>query len=264
MNFINAILIFVFGAAIGSFLNVVILRLPNEQTLAGRSKCPNCGKVLSFWELWPLVSFIWLKGKCAGCGKKISWRYPAVEAVAALFFLFAWWQINPQALTEWVLVLELWVLAAFCIAVFIIDFEHYLILDSVVFPLAGIFILINFFLDLLYRHSSFSISLSGFVGALIGVLPFYLIWKLSKGRLMGFGDVKLMLPLGLVLGWPKVLVALFLAVFLGSIVGIALLMADKKTLKSPLPFGCFLALGALVAQVYGQNIISWYLRILGL
>lgn len=264
MDFMSAILVFVFGTAIGSFLNVVILRLPKGLELTGRSHCLSCGRKLSFWELLPLLSFIFLKGKCAGCGMQISWRYPAVEAITALAFLFLWRQIGPATFIEWIVVLQLWLLAAFCLMVFVIDLEHYLILDAIVFPVAGIFVLINFLLDKIYQHPNFNISTSAFLSALAGVLPFYLIWKLSKGRLMGLGDVKLMLPLGLVLGWPKILVALFLAVSSGSIVGVALLMTDKKTLGSPLPFGCFLALGALVAQVYGQNIISWYLRILGL
>jgi len=262
MSWFILILIFIFGASVGSFLNVVVLRLPAGKNLKGRSHCQNCKTTLGFWELWPVFSFIFLKGRCKTCGQKISWRYPAVELITGLIFLFSWVWIAPQAAAEWTLVLQLWLLAAFCIAVFIIDYEHFLILDSIVFPFAAVFIAINFLLDVLNKHPGFNTSLFGFLGFLAGVLPFFLIWVFSKGRLMGFGDVKLMLPLGLVLGWPEILVGLFLAVFSGSLVGIILLFLGRKSLKSPLPFGCFLAIGAFLAKIFGSGLIVWYLSLL--
>src|SRR3989344_5596685 len=263
MQILTFILVFIFGSVIGSFLNVLILRLPEDKSLKGRSVCPNCQNQLGFWQLWPIVSFIFLAGKCAHCGKKISWRYPAIEIICALAFLFAWLQIRPEGLAEYLFLAEVWFFVAFAIAVFVIDLEHYLIFDSLVFPALGFFLLVNLGLDLLGQGGGFKHSLGGIYGMMAGALPFYLIWRFSKGRLMGLGDAKLMLPLGAAAGWPGVLVLLFIAVFLGSLVGIGLLVSGKKTLKSPLPFGCFLVIGGFFALLYGEKIIRWYLSLLG-
>lgn len=257
-----AIWVLIFGSAVGSFLNVVTLRLPFERSLKGRSACPNCHKQLSFWQLWPVVSFVLLSGKCANCGKKISWRYPVVEIICGLIFLFLWMHINPQDPVDFLFLVQAWVLAAFAIAVFIIDFEHFLILDSLVFPVLGFFLAINLILDLAVFGAGFTHSLNGALGALAGFIPFYLIWRFSEGRLMGFGDAKLMLALGAAVGWPGVVVLFLSAVFLGSVVGLALLILGRKTLKSALPFGCFLSIGGLLALLYGKEIIHWYLSLL--
>ncbi|MBI3231960.1 MAG: prepilin peptidase [Candidatus Doudnabacteria bacterium] len=263
MEILPLVIIFVFGLCIGSFLNVVILRLPQEESLAGRSHCPNCKRLLSFLELLPVVSFLGLGAKCRTCGKKISWRYPLIEVLVAGLFVLFWVTISPGNLVEYLLLFQSLVLIGFLVAVFVIDLERYIILDRLVFPAAILFFFINLIRDGV-SHQYLTASFSGIIGAFAGVLPFFLIWYFSKGRLMGFGDVKLMLPLGLVAGWPGILITFLIGVFSGSFVGLLLLILGKKTLKSALPFGCFLSFGALIAQIYAKPILSWYLSLLGL
>lgn len=262
--FFQSVFILIFGLVIGSFLNALTWRLPRKQSLRGRSRCVHCGRILLFEELVPVLSFIFLKGKCRGCGRRIAWRYPAVELTAALLFYVFWLLVQPQTGGGWLELARFWLLAVFCLIVFIVDLEHYLILDSVVFSAWAVFAILNFVSDAGSGAAGFNHSLSGLFGLLVGVLPFFAIWFLSAGKLMGFGDVKLMLPLGTALGWPGIGVAIFFAVFTGSLIGVSLILRGKGTLKSPLPFGSFLACGALFAAAYGPNVVSWYLSILGL
>ena len=258
------ILIFIFGLAIGSFLNVIILRLPKEKTLTGRSACPRCKKVLGTLELVPVFSFLFLGGKCKNCKQPISWRYPLIEFLTGLCFLLAWLNFEPVALPEWIVFAQVLFLIAFGVAVFVIDLENYLILDNLVWPAMVVFLVLNFAYDLALPGNGFARTVNGLLAALFSALPFYLIWFFSKGKAMGFGDVKLMLPLGLSLGWPLVGVGLFVAVVSGGVLGVNLMALGKKGLKSPLPFGCFLIVGALVAVFYGSDLVSWYLSFLGL
>lgn len=262
MNYLILGLVFIFGAVWASFLNVVIWRLPRGKRIIGRSACVHCGRQLRAHQLIPIASFLIQRGRCSHCRKKISWRYPIIEFCLGLMFLLVWLSISPSSARDYFQVARLWLLMAFALTIFMIDLEHFLILDAAVFPAAVSFLLLNFLQDW-SGHFSHGASFSGLVAALIAVAPFYLIWKFSHGRLMGFGDVKLILPLGLALGFPRIIAGLFLAVGLGSVVGIGLLVFKKAKLRSPLPFGCFLAIGAVVAAIYGQNLVNWYLSLFG-
>lgn len=266
MTYLLLSLLFILGAIVGSFLNVVILRLPREQSLKGRSHCPSCGHQLSALELVPFFSFIFLRGKCRACGKKISWRYFGIELLTGLLFLFAGTQamfFTSLGLLD--LARNLFVIGIF-IVVFMVDWEHYIILDSVLITgFIGVS-LANLVLDLAGSGNFFTLNgyfLNGLMGALIAALPFFVIWFFSKGAWMGFGDVKLALFLGVVFGWPLLAINLFIAVILGGAASIFLLLLQKKTLKSIIPFGTFLSLAGVVTLFYGHKLLAWYLAILG-
>ena len=262
MHGLFLIISFIFGTLIGSFLNVLILRLPEGESILGRSHCPRCGHNLRAWELIPVFSFIFLRGKCRSCKNLISVRYPLIEIITGFLFAACFFVVNPSSYFEILFLLELWFLVGLSIVVFVVDLEHFLILDSVVFT--SLAIAFAFQLAAINQSASpFTYLLLVVVGALAGALPFYLIWFFSRGRFMGFGDVKLMLPLGVLLSWPNVWVAEFLAIILGSIVGVFLLVVGEKNLKSRLPFGCFLVVGAIIVKIWGNEILAWYLAFLG-
>jgi leader peptidase (prepilin peptidase)/N-methyltransferase len=266
LQIISAILAFCFGAIIGSFLNVVILRLPEGQSLNGRSHCPKCGHVLGFLDLFPLLSFIFLRGRCRFCKTKISPRYFILEAAAGFLFAAAYFYLQPASFIQALLLLKFWVILAALLVIFVVDLEHFLILDSVIFPVSGAILILNIVLDFCSKISVFSLHsnfLSGLLAAAGLWLLFFLVWFFSKGLWLGFGDVKLAVLLGLTLGWPLILAGFMLAVFLGGAVSVFLLAFGGKNLKSQVPFGTFLALGTVLALFYGDKLISWYLAILG-
>lgn len=258
-NFIP-LLVFIFGAAVGSFLNVAIWRLPQGKTLGGRSACPHCQSRLRAGDMVPLLSFIWLRGKCRNCQIKISWRYFIIEFTCAALFLAAYLFIRPQALPEYLEFARILAAISVLIVVFVIDLEHFLILDKVLVFGGGLILALSLAQDMARFGANpgqwFSLGglLSGFAAAAV----FYLLWLVSHGKWMGLGDVKFVFVLGLILGWPKLWLALWLAVTMGAVVGLGLLAAGKKQLKSPLPFGTFLSLAAVLAIFYGPAIWQWY------
>jgi leader peptidase (prepilin peptidase)/N-methyltransferase len=264
---IGILLSFIFGTILGSFLNVVILRLPKDQSLTGRSQCPDCSNTLGFLDLFPVLSFLFLKGKCRHCHKKISPRYFIIELVTGLLFALSFWYLHP---TDSVGILQLfrwWFFEAVLITVFVIDLEHYLILDKIVFPGVAILLIMNLALGQMLGHSIFylhSYFVSGLIGAAALTILFFATWYFSEGRALGFGDVKLAIFLGLALGWPLVGIGLLLSVFLGALVGIGLLIFSNKNLKSRLPFGTFLSVGSILTLFYGEKLLTWYLALLGL
>lgn len=260
------ILIIVFGACVGSFLNVVILRLPAGEKLTGRSHCPACHRQLNWWELFPLFSYLMLRGRCSFCKVKISSRYFAVELVVALLFAASFFYLRPAGLGGYLTLARYWLFVCAMVVVFAVDLENYLILDQVVLPAAVAAAALNLALDFALRRHLLSVDsffLGGLFAAVLGAAPFFLIWYFSKGRFMGFGDVKLALLLGILLGWPQVYVCLFVAVILGGLVSVYLLLATSKTLKSQLPFGTFLSFSAILCMFYGERLLSWYLSFLG-
>lgn len=267
MNEFIGALFFIFGTLIGSFLNVLILRLPQGQSLGGRSHCTHCGHTLSVWELVPLVSFLLLKGRCASCGAKISPRYFIIEAVTGALFALSWFLLLPNSWPAFlVLARNLFVISAL-VVVFVVDLEHYIILDSVTFSSLAVVTLLNAALDLTGRQQFFfwhNHLVQGLIGAAVAALPFFLLWFLSKGKWMGFGDVKLALLLGAIFGPALFAVNFFLAVFLGTLASIFLLLNKTKTLKSQIPFGTFLSLAAVITLYFGDRLLLWYLSSLGL
>ncbi|MDP2637406.1 MAG: prepilin peptidase [bacterium] len=252
-------IVFVLGLVVGSFLNSVIYRLEQgESALKGRSYCPHCKHSLSWHDLIPLLSFVLLEGKCRYCGQRISIQYPLVEfSTGAIFFaLFsAFSSFNALFLTYFFSV------ASLLVVIFVYDLKHYLIPDKILYPAIGlavgwqVFMIWNF-----GNWDLFGISNLGF--SILPTLFFLSIYLISKETWMGFGDVKLALFMGLFLGWPNILVALFFAFLAGAAVGVSLMFLKKKHLGSKVPFGPFLIAGTFLALLAGDFFMDWYLSLL--
>ncbi len=244
------LIIFIFGLAIGSFLNCIIYRLEkNETFLKGRSYCPHCKHILGWQDLIPLFSFLILKGKCRYCQQKISWQYPLVEIATAALFLAGF---NPQ---NFLFSIFYFLITSFLIIIFVYDLKHYIILDKVIYPLIGITFLYQLF-------GSGQPLLNPLLSAFLAAFFFLLIVLVSRGNWMGIGDIKLAFFMGLFLGFPNILFSLFSAFFIGAIIGIGLIISGKRTLKSEIPFGPFLVTGTFLALFFGEKIINWYLNLI--
>jgi prepilin signal peptidase PulO-like enzyme (type II secretory pathway) len=252
--------IFIFGVCIGSFLNCYIYRLEEGESLKGRSFCPNCKHKLSWQDLFPVFSFLFLRGKCRYCKNSISIQYPLLEISTGLIFLLIFnfkFQISNFAGLFF-----LFYIASALIVIFIYDLKHYLIPDKVLFPaivIAFIFRILDLFRNWKFDIGNYASILNFILAALIASGFFLLIFLISKGKAMGFGDVKLAILMGLLLGVPDVFLALFLAFFFGAIIGLILMARKKKNFKSEIPFGPFLILGTFIALLWAPQIINWYL-----
>jgi len=248
--------IFLFGLAVGSFLNSIIYRLQTgENFLFTRSYCPYCKHILNWQDLIPILSFLILKRKCRYCQQKISWQYPLVEIATAILFLVGF---NPQ---NFLFSIFYFLIASLLIIIFVYDLKHYIIPDKVIYPailIVGIWYLVSgIFFHFYTKYYILNTLYSG-----LGAAVFFLaIVVISKGKWMGSGDIKLALFMGLFLGFPNILVALFSAFLLGAIIGLGLIIAGKKTLKSEVPFGPFLVTGTFIALFFSNQIINWYLNL---
>lgn len=247
----------IFGLLVGSYLNVVIFRLPRRiSTVLPRSRCPRCRSAIQPWDNIPLLSWLLLLGRCRQCGVKISWRYPLVEVLtAACFFLV---QRRFDSLVDIV------VAAAFCatmIVLAMIDLEHYLLPDAITKPGILIGLILQF-------QVSWSTPRDAVLGVLLGAGVLAALtwgwywWKGVHG--MGFGDIKMLAMVGAFLGWQGVIVTLLLGSLVGSVVGLGQILRGRMRLKSKLPFGVFLALGGVAALLYGHELVAAYLDLAGL
>lgn len=257
---------FTYGIIIGSFLNVLILRLPQGRSIGGRSECVTCKRQLTAWDLIPVVSYFSLRGKCRGCSSPISPRYFIIELLTGLFFALALYVLSPVTAMDYIVILRTWLILAVLIVVFVIDLEHFLILDKVIYPAAVLVLGLNIVLDLMSGVPFISLSgftVGGLVSGLISFGFFFALWSISKGKWIGFGDVKFMIFLGLALAWPNIWVGLFLAFVLGGLVGTGLLLFGNKTMQSKLPLGTFLAVGAVAGLLWGGELLAWYLGLVG-
>lgn len=265
--FLLAVLFFfVLGTVIGSFLNVVIIRtIEGESWVAGRSRCDHCRKTIAWFDNVPLLSFVLLKGKCRYCKKSIALSHPVVEGLTAL--LFVWWYIGLffffKLTQEPFMVLQplFWLaVAVLLLVIFFTDMLVLLIPDKLVMILSALVVVYR--LALIY--SGIMVP-KDFVLALVGmgvlVLFFFCLWFFTGGRGLGFGDVKLIAPLALLMGWPDMIVGVFAAFIIGAVVGLGLVVSKKHALKQPLPFGPFLIVGTVVALVWGNELIAWYLQL---
>ena len=241
-------LLVVLTGLLGSFLNVCISRLPvRESIVFPGSHCPRCQAAIRFYDNVPLLSFAALGGRCRACRAPIAWRYPLVEALTIGVGVLIVWTLGPTWEALRVLLLGLGL-----IAVTFTDLEHLLIPDRITLP--GIAV---GFLSQLYPAPRALIG--AIAGALLAGAIFYGIALVSRGG-MGGGDVKLAAMIGAFVGWQRVLVAIFLAVVAGGIMGLALLLTGRKRRKDPLPFGPFLALGGLLSALWGPALLGWYLE----
>ncbi|MEA2088316.1 MAG: prepilin peptidase [Patescibacteria group bacterium] len=254
--------VFIFGAIIGSFLNVVILRLRNKKTfLKGRSYCPKCKKKIVWYDNLPVLSFIILKGRCRYCKKKISLQYPIIELITGLLFAIAFLVNLNHSILETdsnfqflILLFRDWLFISILIIIFVYDFRWYLILDKITFPAMGAALVINILLG-------FSL-VNILIGAIIGGSFFLIQFLLSQGKWVGGGDIRMGVLMGIMLGWKMLLAALFLAYIIGFIISIILLLFKKKKIKSQIPLGTFLSVATVIILLYGKEIWEWYFNII--
>jgi leader peptidase (prepilin peptidase) / N-methyltransferase len=246
-----ALAVAVTGLCIGSFLNVCIYRLPLKQSVVHPgSRCPGCGRMLTWYDNIPVASYLALRGRCRGCQAPISARYPIVEALTGAIFL---WHLAVFDLTPIFCVRV--VFACALIVLFAIDLEYQILPDRITLP--GI--VIGFACSLLLPPGPVS-SLLGIVvggGLLWAIAEGW--YRLRKVEAMGFGDVKMLAMVGAVLGVRLVLLTFVLASMLGGVVGVILLATRRADLATKVPFGTILAAAALVASLYGEGIVAWYL-----
>mgnify|MGYP001599760690 CR=1 FL=1 len=284
----TAFFLFTFGVIIGSFLNVVALRYSEDKNifslahLGGRSNCQHCHQNLAWYELIPIFSFLLQKGKCWICLKKLSWQYPLVELASGLIFLLPLYFINYQLpITNYQLLSSVIWIAAFLIFLLIwaIDFRLYIIPDELNFLLAILGLILIDAQNLYGSFSEFSGSFLGSYSALFGLRSG--VWQnhigamligagivgiiilLTRGNGMGMGDLKLMAALGLLYGWPDILFIFMFASVIGAAVSLVLMLARKKTMKSSVPFGPFLVMGAASVFFFGETFIRGYFNFFG-
>lgn len=249
--------VFIFGLIIGSFINCLIYRLNKDVSLWGRSFCPKCKKQISWHDNIPIISFMLLKGRCRHCKNKISYQYPIVELITGILFA-AVYIVNFQFLVfDNLTVIKFTrdlLLVFFMIVIFIYDLKWYLILDIITIPASILFFIFNVILG----FNWFSLIILGIIGASFFLAQFLI----SRGMWIGGGDIRLGFLLGISLGRLDYLIlAIVLGYFIGSIVGIGLIIANKKKWSSKIPLGIFLSTSTIITLLYGDFIINWYVRL---
>lgn len=274
------IFIFVLGAAVGSFLNVVIHRVPREQSVVfPTSACPKCGKAIRSFDNVPILSWVILGGKCRSCKSPIAARYPAVELFNALLWMLVFWQIGFTPMLPVGLVF-----VSVIAALMFIDAEHMILPNVITYPMFVVVLLLRIVFPFIFTYTVFSdmnyaplASMSGayhpviisLFGALLGALAgggsLWLVgalWKKLRGvDAMGLGDVKMMLGVGALLGWRLTFLSIFLGAFAGALIGGIYIYTKKdKTLQAQIPFGIFLGIGSIVAFIFGERLIAWYVN----
>jgi leader peptidase (prepilin peptidase) / N-methyltransferase len=271
----------ILGTLIGSFLNVVIHRVPNEESIVyPNSACPKCKNAIKFYDNIPVLSWLILGGKCRNCKNTIAWRYPAVELLTGLVFLLVFWQIG----LVWYLPVCLAFTAAMISLIFI-DAEHMILPNVITYPMLAIALIIRVAFPLIFGNTEF-FSDTFFSPLVNSGLPFWLnsllgsilgglagggslwavgeIWKRLRGvEAMGLGDVKLMFGVGALFGWRLTFLSIFIGAFTGAIGGILLMIKDReKGMQAQIPFGIFLGIGSIVAMLFGEQLIAWYFKML--
>ncbi len=276
---IGYIFFFAIGSIIGSFLNVVIHRVPlDESVVFPNSACPNCKNSIKAYDNIPIFSWLILGGKCRNCKNPISARYVGVEILTGLLFLLVFWQIG----LSWYLPVAL-IFTAGIVPLIFIDYEHQILPDVITKP-GMVFALLtrlafplllgnmSYFSDVRFaplanfqNYPAWLISLTGCIlGGLVGGGSLWLvgeIWKRLRGMdAMGLGDVKMMFAVGGFLGWRLTLLTIFLGAFTGSLAGVYAIIFRNKDLQEKLPFGIFLGVGSILSMLFGEQIIAWYLN----
>jgi leader peptidase (prepilin peptidase)/N-methyltransferase len=250
------VFIFIFGLCIGSFLNVCIYRLPASKSIVHpRSMCSNCGTLIASYDNIPILSYLWLKGRCRHCRIKISLRYPMVELLGGLLALGTYLKFG---LTIEALIYYLF-LTALTVVTFI-DLDHRIIPDVITLPGIPIFFAAGFVLPTItYKEALLGILIGG--GSLFLVAWIYSLITKKEG--MGGGDIKLLAMMGAIVGWQGVLFTIFVASLVGTLAGLAVMLQSRKGLKLAVPFGPFLSIGGIMYIFFGTPLIDWYFNLLG-
>ena len=242
--------VLLFGACIGSFLNVCIYRLPRGESLVWPgSRCTSCGRALSWFDNLPILSWAVLGGRCRTCRAPVSAMYPIVEAITALAFVggYLLYGITPLGVVRVLFACAL-------IVLFVTDLQHKILPNAITLPGIVIGFVCSFFLPPGWRDSLIGIVVGG--GVLFAIAEGYYRIRGEEG--LGMGDVKLLAMIGAFLGWKLVLLTLVLASLSGSIIGVAMIASKRGDMKYALPFGTFLAIGAVVSAAWGTPIVDWY------
>ena len=255
MSAVITVIAVAIGLAVGSFLNVCIDRLPKKDSLvSGRSHCDSCGRELRPAELVPVLSYVVLKGRCRTCGARIPARVVLVEAATGALFgvLVAVYGVTSAAVV-------LAIYGCILLVVFVIDLDHKLILNAVVYPSIILALAVAAIVPPPWLGSIGPIPLvSAILGAVTGFGLLFVIALVARGG-MGWGDVKFAAFMGAATGFPLVIVALFVGIVVGGLAGILLLVTGKKGRKQGIPFGPFLAIGTMAAMLWGPQMLAWYL-----
>ncbi|HEU4712937.1 MAG TPA: prepilin peptidase [Pyrinomonadaceae bacterium] len=273
----------IFGALIGSFLNVVIHRVPLEESVVfPNSRCASCGAAIAFYDNIPLLSYLVLGGKCRSCKQHFSIRYPAVELLTAALFVAVAWHDGISVRLPFDLVF-----VSAMLALVFIDAEHMILPNVITYPGIVFAVVARLAIPFLTRTPHFDdlpslingpfadmpiwvASLGGAViGALVGGGSLWLmgwIWEKLRGvEAMGLGDVKMMFMVGAYLGWRLTILTIFIGVLSGSIIGVALMARQReRNMQMLLPFGIFLGIGAIVSLLFGSQLVGWYVGRLGI
>jgi len=269
MFYYNTVLLFILGLLAGSFLSVVISRLDKKEGfLWGRSKCPQCNAKLRAKDLIPVLSYVLLRGKCRKCQKKISLFYPFIEIITGLLFAFTYIRFFPylNGINLYLFLVLYFFVISVLLVIFVFDFVNYLIPDRILIPSLGVAIIITVLAVILKPlGADFLIYQADWYNLIYGILIgggfFAVLVLVSQEKWMGWGDVKLGTFLGIVLGYPLIIVSIIFSFILGTIYSLWLMATGKKTRKDVIPFGPFLSLGALLAIFLGKYVIRWYLGI---
>jgi leader peptidase (prepilin peptidase)/N-methyltransferase len=254
-NYLTEVFIFIFGICIGSFLNVCIYRLPESKSIVHpRSACPDCGALIRFYDNIPIFSYIALRAKCRQCGAHISLRYPVIEFISGIFAVgvFLKFGISVEALIYYIFIAALLVIT-------FIDIDHQIIPDVISLPGIPIFFAASFALpNMTFVDSILGILIGG--GSLYLVAWLYHLITRKEG--MGGGDIKLLAMMGAIIGWKGVLFTIFTASAVGTLAGLVVILKSGKTMKLKIPFGPFLAIGAIAFIFFGPQLIAWYFNLL--
>ena len=255
MEWLILIFIFILGTLIGSFLNVVIFRNPKGESISfPPSHCPNCKTRLTFWDLIPIVSYLYLRGRCRTCNEKVSVQYPIIEGITGLLFIFTYliFGVGLEFL-EYIIILSI------LIAIFMIDYKHYIIpngMNLLIFLVTLVFLIVG----IITGDKDLSDVLFRFYGLLLGG-GFFLLIAIITGA-MGGGDIKLMAALGFLFGFTQTLVLIFFSFIIGGLLSGLLLVLKLKKRKDHIPFGPFICIGALITIFWGESLLRWYTNLL--
>lgn len=277
---VGYIFFFIIGSIIGSFLNVVIHRVPLEESVIfPNSACPKCKEKIKPYDNLPIISWLFLGGKCRNCKNPISKRYPAVELITALLFVLALWQIGFNVFLPVVLIF-----ITAMIPLIFIDADHQILPNVITYPLLLFTFLVRLIFPIAFGNAIYFSDLSIYpmtlmhgqpvwlvsvVGAILGGLvgggSLWLIgeiWKRLRGvDAMGMGDVKMMFGVGTLLGWRLTLLSIFLGSLTGAFAGVAEIMrSEDKNMQTKIPFGIFLGIGSIIALLFGKELINWYIQ----
>lgn len=286
------LILIVLGLCFGSFINALVWRLRQQEALApspqsatqkkqkaddsrqktndlsilrGHSMCPDCRHGLAARDLVPVLSWLGLRGKCRYCRKPIAWQYPLVELLTAALFVFsyAFWPYGFSAIGMLSFVVWLAMLVGF-IALIVYDLRWMLLPNRIIYPLLGL-VAFQIVITSALQGNELAVISQAVWGLIFSGGIFYVLFQVSKGRWIGGGDVKLGFLLGLIVGGPvKSLLMLFLASSLGTLVAVPLLLGGRATRGTRIPFGPFLIAAAIIVQLFGQSLITWYYKSLGL